>query len=142
MMYLGLVVMILIGLMGAGSLIGMGDIVKKLDPIKGIVGIVALVLGVLGLLGIVSGGFTVSLGGIIAIASVAASLGLGVIFGAALIKQLTGSTALDDVVGKLKAFEVILGIVALVSAVYSILMIAGVLGGVSISTPAVVIPTP
>lgn len=125
MQYLELVVLLLVGLFGAGGLIGCGSIVATLAPIKGIVGIAALVFGILGILDLGSVG--ANLASVIMIATIVAEIGLGFIFGTALIKQLTGSGVFDGLVSKLKAFEIILGIVAIVAAVYFILVIAKVL---------------
>ena len=124
MEYVTLAVLIIIGLFGAGSIIGAGGIVSKLEPVKGIIGIVALVLGILAVLDFT---FVASLYVIAYLAGIIAMIGLGIIFGTILIKQVTGSGAMDGIVAKLKAFEIILGIAALFAAVVSILAMIGVL---------------
>jgi hypothetical protein len=108
------IVMLLLGILGASSLIGAESLAKKLQPIQGYLGVVGFVVGMYWLIQSILHLNTV---GFMAVVTAGTMTALGLIMGISILKAVIS----ESVAAKLSPYQGILGVVAIVLAVLALI---------------------
>ena len=131
------IVLILGGILGCAGLIvakkpDAKELIGKLQPFQAAIGVALLVFGVLNLLDAIRFLSLMSLipvTVIMAFAAVLSAIVLGIMFGMPMIAKLSASGAAkgEELGKKLAPYQTLVGIVAIVTGLYFLLMILGIL---------------